>query len=66
MDTKLEKPVSFEVIMPKDDKFTVDNPKGTVTPGVETIITFTYKPPEADKFIVIIGLFRKILMYLNM
>lgn len=58
--------MAFEVIMPKDDKFAVDNPKGTVTPGVETIITFTYKPPEADKFIVIMLLFRKILTCLNM
>lgn len=38
--------------MPKDDRFSCDNPKGTAAPGSETIVTFTYKPPEVDPLIV--------------
>lgn len=33
MDTKLQKPTAFQVIMTKDDRFTVDQPKGSVAPG---------------------------------
>jgi hypothetical protein len=39
--------------MPKDDRFTCDNLKGTAAPGAETIVTFTFKPPEIDQLIVI-------------
>jgi len=34
LDPKLEKPTNFEVIMPKDDRFSCDNLKGTAAPGV--------------------------------
>lgn len=61
MDSKLEKPVSFDVIIPKDDKFGVDVAKGSVAAGTETVVTFTYKPPEMDKLIVSIEGCRKVL-----
>ena len=38
--------------MPKDDRFSCDNLKGTATAGAEIIVTFTYKPPEVDPLIV--------------
>lgn len=47
-DPKLEKPVSYEIIMPKDDKNYFDcdkKAKGTVNAGNEDVITFTFKPP---------------------
>lgn len=44
LDPKLEKPVNFEVLLNKDDKFFVcDNVKGTVAPGNEVVVMFTFK-----------------------
>ena len=62
VDPKLEKPTNFEVLMPKDDRFTVDQQKGTVAPGSEAVVTFTFKPPESDQSIVSISSFRPILV----
>lgn len=53
-DAKLEKPVNFEVTMPKDEKnnyFTCDNLKIAVAPGSETIVSFKFTPPQKDEFI---------------
>lgn len=53
-DSKLEKPVQFEVSMPKDDKnnyFTCDNMKTAVNSGTEIVVSFKFTPPKKDEFI---------------
>ena len=55
-DPKLEKPLTYEIALPKDDKsgyFDSDKKgKGTVNSGHEDVITFTFKPQVTDPFIV--------------
>jgi hypothetical protein len=36
----------------KDDRFTIDNPKGVAAPGAETIVTITYKSEDTDPLVV--------------
>jgi hypothetical protein len=47
----MEKPVNYELVMGKDDRFSCDQVKGTVAAGTETVLTFTFKPPEQDPFL---------------
>lgn len=61
LDNKLEKPTTFEIVLPvtphpikKDDRFQCDNPKGVAAPGTETTVTFTYKTEDADPLIVLL------------
>lgn len=51
MDQKSEKPTAFEIIVPKDDRFAIDNPKGVAAPGAETVVTITYKSEDADPLV---------------
>lgn len=49
LDPKLEKNGAFEFNQPGDDKyFECDNPKGALSGGQETVISFKFKPPEVD------------------
>ncbi|CAK81749.1 unnamed protein product (macronuclear) [Paramecium tetraurelia] len=61
LDPKMEKPVNYEVILSKDEKYFVcDNQKGAIQPGNEVVITFTFKPPQPDQFIASIEALKKI------
>ena len=54
LDQKSEKNGVYEIIMPKDDKysyFACDNLKGNITSAKEEIVAFTFKPPKPDTFI---------------
>jgi hypothetical protein len=49
LDAKLEKNGAFEFNPPGDEKyFECDNPKGALSGGQETVISFTFKPPDVD------------------
>jgi len=54
LDPKSEKPTTFEVILPKEEKqvyFACDLMKDTVPAGSSKTVTFTFKPPQRDAFI---------------
>ena len=56
-DAKMEKPGNFEITpAPNSVKyFECDMPKGTVAGGQETIVKFTFTPPQTDELLKNIG-----------
>lgn len=49
LDPKLEKNGAFEFVAPPGEKyFECDNPKGVISGGQETVVTFKFNPPDVD------------------
>ena len=66
IDSKLEKNINYEVIIPKEDiYFSCDNPKGSVNSGNEVIVAFNFKKPPPDPILGHIEELSNIGMWIN-